>query len=68
MVLESVIVDVLNKFLGEYVASVDRKQLKVAFGEWQIFSKIFSFILLLLFTQLSGSNLVTLYLRLNKQC
>jgi hypothetical protein len=33
MVLESVIVDVLNKFLGEYVESVDRKQLKVAFGE-----------------------------------
>ncbi|XP_059483152.1 intermembrane lipid transfer protein Vps13 isoform X2 [Neocloeon triangulifer] len=32
MVLESVIVDVLNKFLGEYVESVDRKQLKVAFG------------------------------------
>jgi hypothetical protein len=39
MVLESVIVDVLNKFLGEYVESVDRKQLKVAFGEWQ--NKIF---------------------------
>ncbi|XP_065344717.1 intermembrane lipid transfer protein Vps13 isoform X2 [Cloeon dipterum] len=32
MVLESVIVDVLNKFLGDYVESVDRKQLKVAFG------------------------------------
>lgn len=32
MVLESVIVDVLNKFLGEYVESVDKSQLKVAFG------------------------------------
>jgi hypothetical protein len=35
MVLESVFVDVLNTFLGEYVESVDAIKLSNIFGKWQ---------------------------------
>lgn len=43
MVFESVVADILNKFLGDYVENLDRSQLKIGIwggSKYIIYSKI----------------------------
>lgn len=44
MVFESIVADVLNRFVGEYVENLDKKQLKIGiWGGKQILAQIRTF-------------------------